>query len=53
MATTLSGRGQRSFSAYDVSIPEITDNVYDAKSNPSGVISLALSENVRFNAMIL
>ncbi|OBT81264.1 hypothetical protein VE02_10152 [Pseudogymnoascus sp. 03VT05] len=45
MATTLSGRGQRSFSAYSISIPEITDNVYDGKSNPLGVISLGLSEN--------
>ncbi|KFZ19091.1 hypothetical protein V502_03817 [Pseudogymnoascus sp. VKM F-4520 (FW-2644)] len=45
MVTTLSARGKRSFSAYDVSISEITDNVYDVESNPSGVISLALSEN--------
>lgn len=52
MVTTLSARGKRSFSAYDVSISEITDNVYDVESNPSGVISLALSENVSFNAMM-
>lgn len=53
MATTLSARGQRSFSAYNVGIPEITDNVYDRESNPSGVISLALSENVSFYTMPL
>ena len=52
MVTTLSARGKRSFSAYDVSISEITDNVYDVESNPSGVISLALSENVSFSAMM-
>ncbi|KFX93366.1 hypothetical protein V490_04883 [Pseudogymnoascus sp. VKM F-3557] len=45
MATTLSARGHRSFSAYNVGIPEVTDNVYDRESNPSGVITLALSEN--------
>ncbi|OBT68851.1 hypothetical protein VE03_02044 [Pseudogymnoascus sp. 23342-1-I1] len=45
MTTTLSERGQRSFSAYNVGIPEVTNNIYDEESNPSGVISLALSEN--------
>jgi hypothetical protein len=48
MATTLSARGHRSFSAYNVGIPEVTDNVYDKESNPSGIITLALSENVSF-----
>ncbi|KFY06806.1 hypothetical protein V492_07727 [Pseudogymnoascus sp. VKM F-4246] len=51
MATTLSARGERSISAYDSCIPETIDNIYDAESNPSGVISLALSENVSLNAM--
>lgn len=46
MTASLSTRGQRSFSAFHTAIPEITQNLYDEKSNPSGIISLALSENV-------
>lgn len=43
----ISNRAMSSITDYQTSIPDIFDNVYDAETNPSGVISLALSENVR------
>jgi hypothetical protein len=43
----ISKRGMSSITDFQTSIPDIFDNVYDAETNPSGVISLALSENVR------
>ena len=42
----ISLRGQKSITDFDTGIPDIYENVYDAQTNPSGVISLALSENV-------
>jgi len=35
-----------SITEYETGIPDIFDNVYDAETNPLGIISLALSENV-------
>jgi hypothetical protein len=42
----ISKRARSSTTDYQTGIPDIFDNVYDAKTNPSGIISLALSENV-------
>lgn len=42
----ISKRAMSSITDYQTGIPDIFDNVYDAETNPSGVISLALSENV-------
>lgn len=42
----ISDRGQKSITDFDTGIPDIYENVYDAQTNPSGVISLALAENV-------
>jgi hypothetical protein len=43
----ISARAQRALSEFDWSIPDINVNVYYPEKNPGGVISLALSENVR------
>jgi hypothetical protein len=45
----ISERAMSSITDYQTGIPDIFDNVYNAETNPAGVISLALSENVRIS----
>jgi hypothetical protein len=44
--TQISKRAMSTITEYDTGIPDIFDNIYDAETNPLGIISLALSENV-------
>lgn len=48
MTSTLSGRGQNhaSVGEADLEFSLILDNPYDAKNNPSGIISLGTADNV-------
>lgn len=53
MSKVLSTRGQKWLSDYRSAIPEFVDNVYNAETNPGGVISLALSENVSYSLFVV
>lgn len=48
MASTLSGRGRKHalVGEEDVEFSIVRDNPYDAKNNPSGIISLGTADNV-------
>lgn len=48
MAPTLSGRGQKHalVGEEDLEFTRVLDNPYNAKSNPSGIISLGNADNV-------